>query len=192
MWRMKVLALILLAVAGPAQGGASSAQAEWESFIKAPSNRGYRRLASDLASCRSRDCSFAAPPPKVVSALIAMVNKRNRKAIGLSFRSVGLLDGGELEDLGRSLGAVADWNPELFLREAARLHQPDLVRTIVCLLPESVIDDEPARAAAVLTRLRALSRVTDKALSDVRSTAIACLKRITQELEASPSQRQQK
>jgi hypothetical protein len=86
------------------------------------------------------------------------------------------LDGGDLEDITRSLGELADSKPHLFLAEVKRRSMPTReLRAIVRMLPEAVVDDAGARRAAVSARVKSLSSVADDNLRNVRDTSISLL-----------------
>jgi hypothetical protein len=106
-----------------------------------------------------------------------LVEKGQLQAIDLAFLCHRFLDGGDLEDVSRSLGKVADAQPRVFLEEVKkhRLPLPEM-RGILKMLPESVIDDDVRRRAAVKERIRSLSTVRDPSLTDIRDEALAVLR----------------
>jgi|ERR1700738_4827634 len=173
--RLKRICVILVA-ASPA--GAQPAQQEWAAFLDRPTTENYQHIADTLDSCHSTSCEpEVAPDSDSVVKLVGLVEKGQQQAIDLAFLCHRFLDGGDLEDVSRSLGKVADAHPRLFL-EAVKKHGMPLpeLRGIVEMMPESVIDDEAADRAAVRKRIRSLSTVKDRGLSEVRDAALAVLK----------------
>jgi hypothetical protein len=173
--RLTLICSILVA-ASPA--GAQPAQQEWAAFLEHPTTENYHRIAKTLDSCRSTSCeSEVAPDSDSVEKLVGLVEKGQLQAIDLAFLCHRFLDGGDLEDVSRSLGKVADAQPRVFLEEVKKHRLPlPMLRGIVEMMPESVIDDEAADRAAVKARIRSLSTVTDPNLIDVRDEALAVLR----------------
>jgi hypothetical protein len=151
----------------------------WQEFLENPNAVTYERLAGSVRDCRDSVCREGLTPdsPTVVR-LVALVNRGQPQAIDAAFLGRGLLDGGDLEDVDRSLGEVADRSPRVFL-EGARRHrlQPRQLSGIVKMLPSHVIDDDAARVRATEKRIAALSSVDDLALRAERDEALRALRR---------------
>jgi hypothetical protein len=87
--------------------GAQPAQQDWAAFLDHPTTENYRRIAKILDSCGSDSCkSEVAPSSASVVKLVGLVQKGERQAIDLAFLCRRFLDGGDLEDVTRSLGMV--------------------------------------------------------------------------------------
>jgi len=95
------------------------------------------------------------------------------------------LDGGNLEDLSRSLGTLADTDPKVFLHQTAksRLTQRQL-RIVLGMMPENTFDDVGKRRAAVQRRIESLLTVKDSNLGEARDEAVAYLRRVMKGLDA--------
>jgi hypothetical protein len=109
--------------------------------------------------------------------LIGLVGKGNEQAIDAAFHSYRLLDGGNLEDVARALGGVADRMPRTFLR-GVKKHglSARQMEGIVNMMPAHVIDDDEARARAIRARVQSLSSIKDGELTSERGKALAALR----------------
>jgi hypothetical protein len=181
------LTLICLILVAPLSAGAHPAHQAWAAFLDHPTTENYRRIAKTLDSCRSVSCEpEVAPDSDSVVKLVGLVEKGQRQAIDLAFLCRRFLDGGDLEDVSRSLGMVADAHPRVFLEEVKEHRLPlRQLRKILRMMPESVIDDDVKRRAAVRERLRSLSTVKDPNLSDIRHAAAEVLRPLLTSLENS-------
>lgn len=149
----------------------------WDNFLANPSKQNFLVLNTQLQRCRERVCDLdITPDSKSVNRLRILIDKGNIKAIRIGFSIVPLLDGGDLEDVERDLGMIADYNPQLFLEMVNKNHYPDdLINDAVNMLPEYVIDTEKARIKALQFRIHSLAKVKNPKLINVRNKAISFL-----------------
>lgn len=166
---------------GPA-AGAKSTQDEWATFLKNPNLENYQPLAKNIAGCRVADCAQKVKPQAAaVIKLVALVEQRNLHAIDLAFLSRAFFDGGDLEEISRSLGAVADTDPEFFLRQIGKHHlSSQQLESIVKMMPKDTVDDLTKRPFAIQRRIRSLAKVKDQNLVALRDKAIAMLQNKTE------------
>jgi len=156
----------------------SPAGIEWANFLRDPTQRNYERVFRMVDACRSPECEAEArPDSQQVRALVSRVSHDDVRAVQLAFQCRRMLDGGDLEDVTRSLGSLADTRPRRFLREAKRSAQTDRqLRAIVRMLPQRVVDDDAARHSAAAARIQSLLTVKDRDLRDLRDVAVAFLR----------------
>jgi hypothetical protein len=159
-------------------GGEPVAGKEWPAFLEHRTRESFDRLQKLLRECESGSCgSVAKPDSSSVVRLVGWVKRGDARAIHVAFMSLRYLDGGDLEDVMRSLGGVADTSPGLFLREVYELElDPRVLRGIVVKLPEAVFDDKVARRNAIQGRIQSLSTVTDPDLRSIRDQTISDLR----------------
>ena len=171
-------AVMWMSVLG-APSGAEANGGEWATFLRAPTAKSRERLEAALSSCGSGGGPCAASPKSSeVKDLVQLVGRGDTEAVRVAFMARRVVDGGDLEDLTRSLGTVADVRPRLFLMEVKRHNVPSgILRRIVCSMPEDALDDYAARRAAVAARIEALSRVTQEDLTAVKDLSIVALRR---------------
>jgi hypothetical protein len=167
-----------IALAAGLAAAASPAGAEWADFLRNPTQRNYERVFRMVDACRSPTCEAEVrPDSQQVRALVSRMTQGDRRAVQLAFQCRRMLDGGDLEDVTRSLGSLADTRPRRFLLEAKRSALTDRqLRAIVRMLPQTVIDDDAARRAASTARIQSLLTVKDRDLREVRDAAVAFLR----------------
>jgi hypothetical protein len=171
----RIAACLLLGIALPAC--AQSARQEWAAFLETPTAETYRPLSSMLEACRAGPCERELKPDSAsVRRLVGLMREGLLWPIRLAFSARRFVDGGDLEDVSRGLGAVADRQPVVFLQEV-QLHQLSSaqLRSIVQMMPEDVVDDFAKRRSAMAERIRSLSTVSDAGLAQARNQAIAIL-----------------
>jgi hypothetical protein len=172
-----LLALVICAVL-PDRSRAAADEGPWPGFLRNPTAATYRRVVEAVDACRTSACERSVTPDSSsVMALIRMVDANQPQAIDAAFLVYRLLDGGDLEDVARSLGKLADRNPDLFLRMVKTHHlKPAQLRGIAHALPDDVVDDDDQRERAIGNRIRALSSVVDPALAAERELALAAVR----------------
>ena len=127
-----------------------------------------------LNSCRSTGCEREVRPDSDdVVRLAALVEKGQRRAIDAAFASTRVLDGGDPEDIHRSLGVVADTSPRCFL-EQVRKHRYSTVQITRSLVMTSLdlVDNLSGKLAALRSRLHSIAGVRDRHLERVRADAV--------------------
>lgn len=161
---------------------AKSTQDEWAAFLKNPNLENYQPLAKTIADCHTADCAQAVKPQSAaVIKLVALVEQRNLHAIELAFLSRAFCDGGDLEEISRSLGAVADTDPEIFLGQISKQHlSSQQLKSIVKMMPKDTGDDLTKRPFATQRRIRSLAKVKDRNLVALRDKAIDMLQNKTE------------
>lgn len=170
--------LICIALLSPAPSGSSVGNDTWAAFLAQPSDAGHRAVTAMVKNCRVAACERdVAPDSSAVAKLVEWIGKGQKQAIDLAFLCRRLLDGGDLEDVSRGLGMVADSHPRLFL-EGIKRHRlaPQEWRGILLMMPASTIDDEVGRRHALKERIRSLSTVSDPDLRDARNEALSVLR----------------
>jgi hypothetical protein len=159
-----------------------STQDQWATFLKNPNLENYQPLAKNIAGCRMADCAQEVKPQSAaVIKLVALVEQRNLHAIELAFLSRAFLDGGDLEEISRSLGAVADTDPEIFLGQINKHHlTSQQLKSIVKMMPKDTGDDQTKRPLVTQRRIRSLAKVKDQNLVALRDKAIGMLQNKTE------------
>lgn len=173
-----MLGFLSVALASAVALASSAGRAEWAVYFSDPTQRNYDRVFRMVNACHSLACEAdVRPDSRQARELASRVTDGDQRAVQLAFHCRRTLDGGDLEDLTRSLGVVADTQPRLFLLEAKRSAQTDRqLRAIVRMLPQNVVDDDAARRTATAARIQSLMSVKDRDLRKTRDTAVAFLR----------------
>jgi len=142
-------------------------------------------LAQSCAACEclSTQGNTGGHASPYVASLTSALEKGRECQADLAVSLLPTLSGGDLEDVTRALGEMADHWPENFLRVVKRQHLDQRrIQRIVRMLPLSVVDDDAGRLRAVRERASALSRVDDASLLEVRDIAVRGLNQYEEEL----------
>lgn len=121
-------------------------------------------------------------------ALLASIRKRDRVAAGLGFDLLVVIDGGDLEDVFAALSELITQDARLFLEQ---LQSRDPVpAALIAFMGERFVDREPAaRCNELRARHRALSRVLDAGLSQIRQRCLDILAKKSISAECGPTMR---
>lgn len=157
---------------------AQSLTDEWAAFLRTRNTESYHVLAQGLYSCQASQClQDAAPSSVVLNKLLTLVQQGDPMAVDLTFLSIRLLDGGNLEDAMRALSALTGSNPKLFLKQIKKQSMSDRqIKRLLHMLPLDSVDDIDKKKLILDQRIRALSAVDDPSLIDLRDLAIAKLR----------------
>jgi len=160
---------------------------KWMDFLRNPTGTTSEALIQRLNACNKTDkCMEAKPDSEEVYKLIALIKSGNPYAVDVAFFSLNLdlFDGGELGDVVRSLGQLAEINPKLLLRSLKRhgiIGYP--FENIMIILPLEAVDDSNAKIRTVQKRIDSISTVNDPSLINERDQAILVLKRRLAQLQ---------
>jgi len=182
-----MLRLLILAICGgglvalPVSAGTCG---PWGAFIENPTERHQALLADSLRNCDGADCARFAVPDSELDGFCDLVERGDSLAVELGMLCLRGLDGGNLEDVMRSLGSVVDKNATLVLRLAKKtgLTRNELDGAIG-MLPENVIDHPKRRRKAIQRRLASLERVSNPSLAELRDEAVRTLRDYLKELD---------
>jgi hypothetical protein len=87
-------------------------------FLDHPTRKAHGALVAAIERCHGVECAReVAPDTDLVRRLRDHVTHGQPLAVNIALRSLRLLDGGDLEDVARSLASVADSHPALFLAQ---------------------------------------------------------------------------
>jgi len=180
------IALMLILLLQPFLVAASSSK--WSVFLSNPTQDTYRPLVAQIEKCKKKSCKEdVKPDSQAVRKLVKLVAMNNPYAVDVAFSSLSLLDGGDLEDIIRSLGLLTESNPELFLTCINRYHLSDYkLDDLLTMLPLATVDDKKARIETVQKRINSLSEVTNPQLFKVRDRALNFLRQFLEELSILP------
>ncbi len=181
--------LVVLALSGVTPLLASAETSRWGAYLRSPNPETYRLLADELRSCHDAECSKEVRPSSSdVAQLLRIVDRGDRWATDIAFLSIHLLDGGDLEDVMRSVSSLSEHHPSLLLQmiEEHQLSDAQIER-LLRMLPLHSVDDQGEKRRIVERRIKSLSTVSDPKLTRVRNLSIASLKRLLSELKGAPS-----
>jgi hypothetical protein len=116
--------------------------------------------------------------------LIAQAVPQAPEKVSLAFDAVRVLDGGDAEDMMRSLSNLATENPRLLLEMLrTKSWQEGRIRTLLRMLPLETVDRPAAKIHLVRERIRAIHEIREKRLDKVRDLALNILMQYEAELE---------
>jgi hypothetical protein len=176
---MHCFALAFLLLLGPNVVVADDT--EWSKFLNNPSKATYEMLLQNLRACNNAArCKELEPSSEAVTRLERLVKARNPYAVDIAVlsRRLRLLDGGNLEDIIRALGQLAESDPKLLLTclKKYQISGRPFERTFI-MLPLETVDHIDARIDTLQRRIDSLSVVDDPSLIQERDQAILVIKR---------------
>lgn len=180
--RLKLSCLLLLPLIPLLARG--EMQDEWVQFLTHPRGDRYQVLSQRLRDCNDTGCAHQVKPnSQDVVRLLRLVQRGDPNAVELAFLSLRFLDGGDLEDVFRSLGSLTETHPRLFLKEVSQ-HRVTQAKyeSLLTMLPLSTVDNEAKKRRLIERRIRSLAAVKDKPLAVARDEAIAILDHFLSEL----------
>ncbi|HTY66925.1 MAG TPA: hypothetical protein VMH36_09750 [Alphaproteobacteria bacterium] len=174
-WAGAVVCCIVLCI--PTQS--TACEAEWSAFVHQPSTQTFKDLRSKIGECRS---SSFHPSDREARILEALITAKDTNATKIGFSSVALFDGGNLEDILKALGLLADSDPTELLRNLKAGRIPDRALGTLLCSPPGVADDAEVQALWLQTRIQKLSTVKDQGLSKAKRVArrqlMACVSEV--------------
>ena len=174
-----ILAIILLGF--PSASWAKSPP-ELAIFLDKPSVATYEVFREQLDVCDCRE-KYQISSGDVVR-LVALVMKQDRQAIDIAFMVRQNLGGGDLEDIDKTLGHIADVRPTRFLYEVKKWRmETNGIHDIVSALPDDVVDDKERRIQLIQSRIASLSRVDKPELISIRVEAVHSLENYLSQLK---------
>lgn len=171
----KVLFHCLLALAFST--AAEACEKEWVEFLMTPTTATHEKLINRLTQCQIHECQTLTRPSSAdVAELIRLVDARNPMAIDVGFSVLLSLNGGDLEDVLRSLGRIVEVDPIRFLTLAEKKKlSAFLLRKVLLMLPLDTVDDMEARASILHRRMVSLESVHQAELLPIRDKALHIL-----------------
>lgn len=156
---------------------AEACEKEWAEFLTTPTAATHEKLINRLTRCQTHECQARIrPSPADVAKLIGLVDARNPMAINVGFSVLLSLDGGDLEDILRSLGGVIEFDPSRFLMLAMKNNlSPFLFRKVLLMRPLETVDDVEARTLILHKRRENLESVNQAELLPIRDKALLIL-----------------
>jgi len=178
--------LILLLLLQPITVAAG--ESEWILFLKNPTTDSYNPLIARIEKCKKEDCKCDVKPDSAaVIKLIELIKIQNAFAVDIAFSSLKILDGGDLEDVIRSLGLLTESSPKLLLDYSIKHNIPDYkLEDLLTMLPLETVDDNRAKIETVQKRIKSLSKVNSPPLVEIRGKAIIILGKYLDELRTQP------
>ncbi len=160
------------------------ASADWEQFLKAPSERSLAPLARCLATSPCHQGVQDGATLKQRARLFDLVRRGNGSAFRAALLAVACWDGGELEDFDRSAGTYFEGSPRRFLRIVAQqgVSEPQL-RDMLAMLPLDTVDDVPRKLRILDNRIHLLRRSRAPGVERVADTGLRFLETARQDLE---------
>ncbi|MBI3778934.1 MAG: hypothetical protein HY274_08495 [Gammaproteobacteria bacterium] len=162
-------------------------ESDWAKFLNSPTETTHKTLLQDLKKCKNVTRCKEAPSSEAVVKLVKLVETKNSYAVDVAFlsRHLHLLDGGNLEDVNRALGRLAESDPTLLLSHLKkyRVSGRSFDSTLV-MLPLETVDDVGAKRRTMQKRIDSLSTVSDQSLARERDNAILVLKRKLAKLQS--------
>ncbi len=159
----------------------------WMKFLKNPTEVTHNMLVQNLKKCKNTTRCKEAPSSETVGKLVKLVETRNPYAVDVVFlsRHLHLLDGGNLEDVNRALGQLAESDPKLLLSQLKKYQISDRsFESTFVMLPLETVDDVDAKIRTVQKRIDSLSAVGDQSLAHERDNAVLVLKRKLAKLQS--------
>ena len=157
-------------------GDAEASWSGWAQYLESPSQATLAPVVEAVRGCHSAlPCRESlAPSSPQVSQLIRLIASGTDSAFeaGFAAKTTMPFAAGDLEDLYRALGELAQRDPAKLLRlTRAWGRDPD----VLTMLPLETVDDFSAKDRLVAARIAALKRVTDSDLRAERDWSIAVL-----------------
>lgn len=157
---------------------AEACDTEWSQFLATPTKTSHDKLIDWLVQCHRRECQkLIRPTSSEVTKLVGLIDARDSLAIDIGFSALPSLDGGDLEDVVRSLAGFIEVDPDQFLTAAKKNDlSVYLLRKMLLMLPLDTVDDVEARASILQKRIDGLESVDQAALLPIRDKALQILK----------------
>jgi hypothetical protein len=165
----------------------TAGETDWIKFLNNPSEATHNTLVQSLKKCKNTTHCKEVPGSETVGKLVKLVEARNPYAVDVVFLShhLRLLDGGNLEDVNRALGQLAESDPKLLLSQLKKYQVSGRsFESTFVMLPLETVDDVDAKIRTVQKRIDSLSAVGDQSLSHERDNAILVLKRKLAKLQS--------
>ncbi len=131
----------------------------WESFVSSPSPETEQRLIDDIGDNLS-GCDWGKPvnqraiPDRFRQDLFRLISEGNAPALRVGFQVDKCLDGGDLEDLNRSIGLFFDKKPDDFVKESTQANiAPQRFAKWISSLPLTLIDDPTSQLELINERV---------------------------------------
>jgi hypothetical protein len=115
-----------------------------------------------------------------------LVEAKNDHAINITFLSIDLFDGGNLEDITKALALLTDSDTKKLLYYAKRGRFSEfLLQRLLCSLPDSTVDDLEVKTLWIRQRIKKVSSVNSLQLDDIKTHARSILWHCEAELKRS-------
>lgn len=162
---------------------AKACDAEWREFLENPTEITHDNLAKRLGECIDREClKFVRPASADTAKLVALIEANNLWAVDVGFLALPSLDGGNLEDVVRSLANFIEFDPQQFLSIAKRNKLSDYqFKKMLLMLPLDTVDDVEVRSSIIQRRIGALEKVNQPYITILRDQALQILKKAASE-----------
>jgi hypothetical protein len=164
----------------------SASHIEWTDFLKNPNAATYEMLVQSLKECDKPNKCIGSSDRAPIYSLLVLVKSGNPYAVDVAVLSLslGLFDGGLLEDAIRTLGQLAETHPRLLLSCLQKYNITGLAfEDTFVMLPLETVDDIDAKIRTVQKRINSLSSVSDASLKNERDNAILLLKQRLAQLQ---------
>jgi hypothetical protein len=168
----------LLAVVVAFSSASALSSTIWEDFLRRPDAMSAAQLTGALRTQISHRCDpIVVPSSEQVSALTKLVVKGGDAALILTaFLATRCLDGGNFEDVYRSLGRrLANLPDDVFRALEQEEVSEEELTYLTTMLPLELVDDPAAQLSEVDRRIVSIARVNDRTANRLRERALALL-----------------
>ncbi len=181
-------------------------QSYWDEFLKQPDNGALVRLGKNITAGVQRccpafykvdklgkSCDLGNPENRKVIPteeqdfqLFELISKGNEVAFraGLLLATSKCLDGGELEDLYRSLGLFFETQPRVFLQTVKDKSITDSnLKSMLVMLPLETTDKIDLKMFMIKNRISILENISDGLLKGIKEKGLSFLSKAKENLD---------
>ena len=174
-----IFSFLLSLLATPLLASAQTSQVDWHAFIQKPTLKSHQSLSRSIHDCIIKKCqSNILPDEDTFYNLLKLVKNGNRYALDVAFQIHPFYqdNASSSEDLDRSMGMSITLNPRFFLEEAKKYSFSDKELSYIApTTSESAIDNLEMMRREQQQRIRALYKVKERNLLELRNRLIAMI-----------------